>query len=442
MAEESTSVPRVHMSFQVRRVGKSRGRSIVHFQGDASSEIGAKSALYDPNPREQVTDICKMALLDSDTRARLMSGSSSSVSFKSLCFRISSQSTTTGPQSGRSLLGNTVSQVQSLKVVRIPRTSTEPNDEPTPSERIHHLNGLLTERISLAQNPKTAVKSPSMEEYGLTESMVTHSRSETSFRSLNPQKPPSLNLRFIRFLASGSYASVHVAYDQQIKKKVAVKIFERKNNTTDKDLSLRVAKEVRMLERSQSPGVVSFYRFTEDRQKLYIILEYSEDWVTFESYLKSQPFSRLSESYLKIFAKNLLKAVDAIHIADVAHFDLKPTNILVDSEASVKLIDFGSADFISKPEVSGIPMGTKTYMAPELKFGRISHLNGVKADVWSIGRTIQIAYFGNQTHVAEDADYARHTIENFLAGCLTTNVSARACVKSLLKHPWLQVSTL
>ena len=92
----------------------------------------------------------------------------------------------------------------------------------------------------------------------------------------------------------------------------------------------------------------------------------------------SKHFGVNSESIYKYYVCHLLKAVQKIHEKyDIVHRDLKPENILLDANHNIKLIDFGTARDLSKPDIKGAGnglkgrkpfehyVGTPHYMAPE-----------------------------------------------------------------------------
>ncbi|KAI9591565.1 kinase-like domain-containing protein [Syncephalis fuscata] len=109
-------------------------------------------------------------------------------------------------------------------------------------------------------------------------------------------------------------------------------------------------------------------------------------------YVKSKTRRVYNDIEQITYAKNLIKAVSALHSVGVTHGDIKPGNVLVDSNCNVKLIDFGSAhiaydaemcrEFVDG-EVYKTTAGTRGYMSPEC--GRKATKS---SDMYSIGKTL------------------------------------------------------
>ena len=82
-------------------------------------------------------------------------------------------------------------------------------------------------------------------------------------------------------------------------------------------------------------------------------------------------------------ADQLLNGIRALHRADVIHGDLKPDNIMVDSNGLVRIVDFGSCHCRGMEQINaGIPLGTRDYSAPELVEGTTP---SEQSDLFSVG---------------------------------------------------------
>ena len=78
----------------------------------------------------------------------------------------------------------------------------------------------------------------------------------------------------------------------------------------------------------------------------------------------------------------LIDGLQYLHENDVIHRDLKLENVLVDSEMNLKISDFGFSEFQNTDQLTH-KMGTKTYMAPEIRLGEV--YNGKMIDIFSLG---------------------------------------------------------
>ena len=97
-----------------------------------------------------------------------------------------------------------------------------------------------------------------------------------------------------------------------------------------------------------------------------------------ELWERSKSFGVISEALYKYYAASVVKAVAVLHNQyNIVHRDLKPENILLDRQHRVKLIDFGTAKDLDRPDIKGAGnglkgrkpfehyVGTPHYMAPE-----------------------------------------------------------------------------
>lgn len=103
--------------------------------------------------------------------------------------------------------------------------------------------------------------------------------------------------------------------------------------------------------------------------------------MTMSQFCRSRPHKRLTDDEAFEMFFPLLKAVHYLHSKKVSHRDLKLTNVLVDREQRVKLIDFGFADNSGRPLHAYC--GTPSYMAPEIILKK--EYSGLSVDVWALG---------------------------------------------------------
>lgn len=105
-----------------------------------------------------------------------------------------------------------------------------------------------------------------------------------------------------------------------------------------------------------------------------------------------QNLGGVGEDAGRFFMTQLINAISYMHEdKGVVHRDLKLENILIDGELNLKLADFGFATFNNISELAEY-RGTKTYMAPEIKEGKV--YDGKKADIFSIGVILFIVVQG------------------------------------------------
>uniref|UniRef100_A0A3P8SGC0 non-specific serine/threonine protein kinase n=1 Tax=Amphiprion percula TaxID=161767 RepID=A0A3P8SGC0_AMPPE len=128
-----------------------------------------------------------------------------------------------------------------------------------------------------------------------------------------------------------------------------------------------VEREVEILQAVQHPNIVTLKDVFESRAEVVLILELVSGGELFDFIAEKE---NLLESEAIEFMKQILAGLGFMHSKNIAHFDLKPENIMlsdkVSSHPNVKLIDFGLAYFFNQGEEYRSTSGTPQYIAPEV----------------------------------------------------------------------------
>jgi len=153
----------------------------------------------------------------------------------------------------------------------------------------------------------------------------------------------------VKLLGQGSYGAVCSAIHKPSGKKVAIKkmdgVFE------DEVDCKRILREINLLRKLHHPYVVNILDVLDPKNhetfdSLYVVLELAES--DLKKVIKSA--IHLQIKHISTVIYNLLCAVKYLHSANVLHRDLKPDNVLVNEDCSVKICDFGLARSISGVE--------------------------------------------------------------------------------------------
>ena len=168
------------------------------------------------------------------------------------------------------------------------------------------------------------------------------------------------NFKEKKVLGKGKFGSASLCTDLSTGQNVVVK-------TLSKDVSTKqlnsFKKEVDTMSRLHHPNIVKFFDSFEDDKNSFIVMEYA-DGGDLEKLLANGPLDELVG--IRILYQ-LLLALNAIHSMNIVFKDVKPENILLDSEGNVKVADFGIAKILAFEGDMGTTMAySKDYGAPEL----------------------------------------------------------------------------
>lgn len=194
---------------------------------------------------------------------------------------------------------------------------------------------------------------------------------------------------FVRLIGEGGMGKVYEAYDNSLKRKVAIKRIrpELLKSGTFREQFLTEARTVAML---RHPSIVEIYTVIETTTSLYLVFEYVEGQ-TLETRLDIDnyiPFDEIKEIF-----KSVCAGLAYAHSLDIVHCDLKPGNIMIADFGPAKVMDFGVAQKIAKDkkDKENISVaGTPAYMSPEQQRGYTSK----QSDIFSLGVCLYEALIG------------------------------------------------
>src|SRR3954453_21347876 len=161
--------------------------------------------------------------------------------------------------------------------------------------------------------------------------------------------------------------SVYRAYDTSLGRVVAIKVLDERYSE-DPDVRRRFEREARAAARlSGHPGSVTIYDVGECEGRPYIVMELLDGGTLEQRLREGAPPLSLALRWLEQAAA----AIDAAHAAGVVHRDVKPANLLLDTEENVHVADFGiaSAAGLDALTRAGTILGTAGYLSPEQASG-------------------------------------------------------------------------
>ncbi|MFF4957848.1 protein kinase [Streptomyces sp. NPDC001222] len=182
-------------------------------------------------------------------------------------------------------------------------------------------------------------------------------------------------------IGRGAMGEVWRAYDQMLGRPVAVKVLLAQNSDPTADSRFRL--EAQTAGRLHHPHVVGVLDFGEHDGRLFLVMEFVDGDSLSRVLADDGPLP--AERVARIAAQ-AAAGLAVAHQQGIVHRDIKPGNLLLDADGSLKIGDFGIARFMDDPSAAltatGQIVGTSLYIAPERALGKPA---GPPSDVYSLG---------------------------------------------------------
>ncbi len=190
----------------------------------------------------------------------------------------------------------------------------------------------------------------------------------------------------------GGIGWVYLAYDRELRRRVALKEIADENDSLAVERSRHEAEIAANLDH---PGIVSIHSSAQwsDGRPYYVMRFVAGPTLAQEIYRLHHdrpPASGLAPADLRTLLARLIAACQAIahaHDRRIAHLDLKPGNILLGSYGQTVVVDWGSSQRLDQPGNSDVPAGTPAYMSPEQAENNIGMM-GARTDIFNLGASL------------------------------------------------------
>ena len=199
-----------------------------------------------------------------------------------------------------------------------------------------------------------------------------------------PPLPARLAERYVleERLADGGSAEVWLARDPVLDRSVAIKVLHR-HLLSDPTMRARLEQEARAAAGLSHPGIVTVHDVDVDDTAAAVVLEYVDGETLADRLLRAGPLPPAEAARI---AAEVADALAHAHERGVIHRDVKPANVLIESDGRARLVDFGIARVMEDAEnrltTTGTVAGTLRYLAPEQLRGETA---GPAADVYGVG---------------------------------------------------------
>ncbi|MFT4307074.1 MAG: protein kinase, partial [Microbacterium sp.] len=196
-------------------------------------------------------------------------------------------------------------------------------------------------------------------------------------------------------IARGGMATVYVATDLRLERRVALKVMHG-HLSDDTVFQSRFIQEARAAARLADPHVVNVFDQGQDEDMAYLVMEYLPG-ITLRELMREQ--RRLGVPQTIAIMDAILSGLAAAHRAGIVHRDVKPENVLLAEDGRIKIGDFGLARATTANTASGqMLLGTIAYLAPELVTRGSAD---ARSDIYALGIMLYEMLTGEQPYKGE-----------------------------------------
>lgn len=191
-------------------------------------------------------------------------------------------------------------------------------------------------------------------------------------------------------LGEGSYGKVKEVLDSETLSRRAVKILTKRKLRRIPNGEQNVQREIQLLRDLRHKNVIELIDvlYNDEKQKMYLIMEYCVGGL--QELVDSAPEKKLPLFQVHKYFRQLIFGLEYLHGRGVIHKDIKPGNLLLTLDQTLKISDFGVAEALETMSVDDTcitAQGSPAFQPPEIATGQ-EIFSGFKVDIWSSGVTL------------------------------------------------------
>ncbi len=195
-------------------------------------------------------------------------------------------------------------------------------------------------------------------------------------------------------IGEGGMAVVYRAFCHRLSRFVAVKIM-REEMAEDEEFRRRFCSESHAIAMLSHPNIVAVYDVSHSDDVEYIVMELV-DGITLKQYMEKR--GAISWKEALHFTRQIAKALSHAHSRGIIHRDIKPQNIMLLKDGTIKVADFGIAALENEIEESGQAVGSIHYIAPEQARGENPD---ARSDIYSLGVVMYEMLTGHKPYTGD-----------------------------------------
>ena len=256
---------------------------------------------------------------------------------------------------------------------------------------------------------------------------ISSKYSNIKINKLIPKNPTKIenNYKVICKLGKGSFGAVYKVIQISSGTIKAMKVIKKESINYQDDERVFL-KEIEILKKIEHPSIIKIYEYYTDDVNFYIITEYIGGGELYDAIVKCKKFNEQKAAFI---IKQILSALNYLHSYDIVHRDIKPENMLVeknqkknnnknnknteirilngekiidinnkkeenknddDEFLKIKIIDFGTSNYIKDNKNLTLKVGSPYYIAPEV----LKKNYNKKCDIWSAGIILYVMLLG------------------------------------------------